>query len=194
MAGCAATKVQQVWTDENYQDGRLKSVLIVVLAANPTARMTFESQFADQFNRRGIKGIESFRSLEMETITGTGSQDAILKKMQELGSDAVLMTRVVDSRTKSEIIPGMTITAGYGYGGAYVGASYAFSGPSAPTTQSYSHDQKFLGLETSLFSAKTEKLLWSARSETRITSSALDEIGPYVSVISGRLFGEKMFR
>ena len=195
MTGCAATKVQQVWKDENYQEGRLNSVFIIALVYNDTARRMFESEFAKQMNGRGIKAIESFRYIEMETLKGSGLRDALIAKIGELGSDAVLLSRVVDSRTKEEIIPGMTITAGFGmYGGAYVGASYSFNQPSAPTTQSYSHEQKFLGIETSLFSAKSEKLIWAARSETRIKTSAMEEIRPYVSLIGGELLGEKMFR
>jgi len=194
MTGCAATKITQVWKDESYQEGSLKSVLVIVLVSNPTARMEFESDFAKRFKYRGIKSVEGFRSLEMETLTGKGSRDAIVAKMQDLGFDAVLVTRVVDRNTKVDIIPGMTITTGFGYGGAYVGASYVFSGPSAPTTQGYSHEREFLGLETSLFSARTEKLIWSARSETRITTTAVEEIGPYVSVIAGKLLKEPFFR
>ena len=194
MAGCAATKIQQVWTDESYQGGRLNSVFIVVQVFNPTARMTFESEFAKQLSGRGIKAVESFRSIEMETLKGNDLRDAVVAKMRELKSDAVLLTRVVDHREKVEIIPGMTLTAGYGYGGAYAGASYVFGGPSAPTTQSYSHEQKFLGLQTSLFSATTEKLLWSVQSETRINKTEVEEIGPYVSIISGELLREAFFR
>jgi hypothetical protein len=194
MAGCAATQVQKVWTDENYQGGRLKSVLVIVLVSNPTARMKFESEFAKHFKYHGIKAVESFRSLEMETLTGKGSRDAIIEKLTELGYDAVTLTRVVENRTKEDIIPGMTISTGFGYAGAYAGASYVFSGPSDPTTQSYTHEEKFLGLETSLFSAKTEKLIWSARSETRITTTAVEEISPYVSAIAGKLLREPFFK
>jgi len=194
MTGCAATRIQQVWRDESYQGGRLGSVLVIVLVSNPTARMKFESEFVKHFKQRGIKAVESFRSLEMETLTGKGARDAVVETMRASGYDAVLLTRVVDRDTKEDIIPGMTITTGFGYAGSYAGASYVFSGPSAPTTQGYSHEREFLGLETSLFSASTEKLIWSARSETRITTSAVEEISPYVSVVAGKLLREPFFR
>jgi hypothetical protein len=194
MTGCAATRVQQVWKDENYQEGRLAGVFIVAMVYNPTARMMFESEFAKQFKSRGIKATESFRSIEMETLKGSGIQDVVIAKMKESGSDALLISRVIDVSTNEQIIPGMTIQRGYGMWGTYAGASYSFTEPSAPTTQSYSHERTSLGLETSLFSAKTEKLLWAARSETRVEKSPLEEIKPYVSLIGGKLLGEKMFR
>jgi hypothetical protein len=195
LTGCAATQVQQVWKDQNYQEGRLNNVFVIAMVYNDTARRMFESEFAKKLNGSGIKAVESFRSIEMETLKSAGLRDAAIAKIRELGCDALLLSRVVDSRTKEEIIPGMTITTGFGmYGGAYVGASYSFNQPAAPTTQSYSHEQKFMGIETSLFSARTEKLLWAARSETRIEKSAMEEIRPYVSLIGGKLLSENMFR
>ena len=123
MAGCAATKVQQVWMDETSRGERLNSVLIIVLVNEPSTRRMFESEFARYFKYRGIKTIESFRDFEIETFYDKDSRDAILAKMKEKGSDAVLLTRVVDHRTKVEVIPGMTITTGMGMWGGYSAAA-----------------------------------------------------------------------
>ncbi len=138
-AGCATTQVQQVWTDQTYQNGHLKSILIVVLVYNPSTRRMFESEFARYFKHRGIDAIESFRYLEIESLNQNALRDAILEKMRENGSDTVLLTRVVDRNTKEDTIPGMTITSGIGRWGASASAAavYSFPGPSTPTTQSY---------------------------------------------------------
>jgi hypothetical protein len=194
MAGCAATQVQQVWTDEASPGGRLNSVFIIVLVNEPSTRRMFETEFARYFKYRGNKAAESFRDLEIETFYEKGSRDAVLAKLREQGIDAVLMTRVVDHRTKENIIPGMTITAGYGMWGASAGVGYTFGGPSAPTTQSYSREENFLGLETSVFDVRTEKLLWSIRTETRITGTPQDEIKPYVGLVTEKLFRAKWFQ
>jgi hypothetical protein len=194
MAGCAATQVQQVWMDETFPDGRLNSLFIVVLVNDPTTKRMFEAEFARYFKYRGNKTFESFRELEMKTFKEKGVRDAVLAKIREKGSDAVLMTRVVDHRTKENIIPGMTITTHMGMRGASVGAVYSFSGTPASTTQSYSHEETFLGLETSLFDARTEKLLWSIRTETRITGPPQEEIKPYVELVAEKLFRTKWFQ
>ncbi len=192
-AGCAATQVQQVWTDETFQNGHLKSVLIVVLVYDPSTRRMFESEFAKYFKNRRINAIESFRDLEIASLNQSALRDAILTKMQEKGSDAVLLTRVVDHRTKEEIIPGMTITSGIGWGGASAAAVYSFPGPSAPTTQSYSHEETFLGLVTNVFDARTEKLLWFIQTETRVSGTPQEEIKPYVALVAKKLFNAKLF-
>ncbi len=193
MAGCAATKVQRVWTDDTSRGVRLNSVLIVVLVREPSTRRMFESEFARYFKYRGIKAIESFRDFEIESLYDKGSRDAILAKMKEKGSDAILITRIVDRRTKEEIIPGMTITTGMGMWGGSSAVVASFPGPSAPTTQSYSHEQTFLGLETNVFDARTEKLLWSIRTETRVSGPPQEEIKPYVALVADKLFNAKLF-
>lgn len=192
MAGCAATQIQQVWTDKAFQSGHINSVLIVVLVYNPSTRRMFESEFAKYFKHRGISAIESFRDLEIESLNQNALRDAILAKMHEKGSDSVLLTRIVDRRAKENIIPGMTITSSSGMWGGSA-AVYSFPGPSAPTTQSYSHEETFLGLMTNLFDARTEKLLWAIRTETRITGAPQEEIKPYVALVTDKLFSSKLF-
>jgi hypothetical protein len=53
---------------------------------------------------------------------------------------------------------------------------------------------KFLVIETQLFDVKTEKLIWAAQSETRISGSPQEEIKPYISIIAKRLFRDKLFQ
>lgn len=201
VTGCAATQVKQVWKDEAYQGGRPDNVLVIGILKNNTARREFESEFAKYFRNRGIIAVESFRVILTDALGEDEARDAIVQKIKELGINAVLMTKVVGSRTTEETIPGMTITAGYGlplgsYGawGAYAGVTYSFPGPSQPTTQGYSHEDKFLVIETQFFDVKTEKLIWAAQSETRITDSPQSEIKPYISIIADRLFRDKLFR
>jgi len=194
MTGCAATQVQQVWTDEASPGGRLNNVFIVVLVNQPSTRRMFETEFARYFKSQGNKAVESFREIEIEAFYEKSSRDALLAKLREQGVDAVLLTRLVDRRTKENIIPGMTITAGDGMWGPSVAVGSSFPGPSAPTTQSYSHEEKFLGLETNLFDLGTEKLLWSIRTETRITRPPQEEIKPYVGLVAEKLFRAKWFK
>jgi len=200
VTGCAATQVKQVWKDEAFQRGGLDNVLIIGILKNDTARRTFESEFVKYFKSRGIAARESFRVLPTDSLEGDEARDAIVQKIKELGINAVLMTRVIGSRTAKETIPGMTITAGYGlpygsYGawGAYAGVGYSFPGPSQPTTQGYSHEDTFLVLEARLFDVKNEKLIWAAQSETRLSGAPQEEIKPYIRVIADRLFHDKLF-
>jgi hypothetical protein len=68
---------------------------------------------------------------------------------------------------------------------------YTFGGPSKPTTPGYSHETVFLDIETHLFDAKAEKLIWGARSELRVTGPPQEEIVPYVDNVCRILLHEK---
>jgi len=201
LSGCASTKVREVWRDEAFQ-GHPKSVLVVAVMKNLTVQRQFESEFAKRFKERGISAVESFRVLpDGVVLEGDAGREAIVAAIKSQGIDAVLLTRVTGRRTKSEEIPGMTITAGYGYPyagagawGGYAGVGYTFGGPSKPTTQGYSHETVFLDIETHLFDAKAEKLIWGARSETRVAGPPQEQIVPYVENVCRILLHEPFLR
>ena len=52
----------------------------------------------------------------------------------------------------------------------------------------------FLGLETNVFDANTEKLLWSIRTETGLSRPPQEEIKPYVGLVTDKLFRAKWFK
>ena len=201
LTGCASAKVREVWRDEAYQ-GRPKNVLIVAVMKNATVQRTFESGFAKRLQGRGISAVESFRVLpDNAPAESDAVRDAVVAAIREQGIDAVLITRVTGRRSDVRDIPGMTITTGFGYPygsygawGSYAGASYSFPGPSAPTTQGYSHESKFLDIETQLFDVRTEKPIWAVRSELRITGPPQEEVQPYVDTVSRMLLSEKFLQ
>jgi hypothetical protein len=199
--GCASMQVKQVWIDETYQGGHPKNVLVIAVMKQPTTRRMMESEFAKQFKKQGISAVESFRALTTDTLEGDAARDSIVAAVKERGIDAVLTVRSAGSRIEERNIPGMTITTGvgmpygsYGAWGGYTTVMASFPEPSAPTTQGYSAEQKFLSLETQLYDVRTEKLIWSALSEMRITGPPQEEINAFVSLMSRELFRAKPFR
>ena len=199
--GCAATQVKQYSIDETYQGGKPKNVLVIAVVRQPTTRRMMESEFVKQFKKKGIGAVESFRALTTDTLAGDAAREGIVAAVKEQGIDAVLTIRSAGGRTEERNIPGMTITTGVGMPYASSGAWGAsttvmasFPEPSAPTTQGYSAEEKFLFLETQLYDVRTEKLIWSALSETRISGPPQEEINAFVSLMSKELFKAKPFR
>jgi hypothetical protein len=201
LTGCTSAKVREVWRDEAYQ-GRPKSVLVIAIMGNATVQRTFESEFAKRLKGSGIGAVERFRVLpEGTSLEGDQGRDAVVAVIKEQGFDAVLITRITGRRSDVRDIPGMTITTGYGYPygsygawGGYTAVVGSFPDGAAPTTQGYSHESKFLDIETHLFDTRAEKLIWAVRSELRITGPPQEEIGPYVSKVSGILLSEKFLK
>jgi hypothetical protein len=191
VSGCASTQVKQVWQDESYPPGKLKNVLVLAAAGNPTVQREIESQFAKRFRERGIKVTEGFRVLPVDQLPAHDARGVVVAKMRELGVDSLLLIQRDSGRNEKEYIPGMTIQTGFGYyGGAAVIAS---SAPTAPSTQGYSHTREFFGMRTLLFDTGTEKVVFFMRTETRVDGPLQEQIKPYVSLVSRKLFSEKLF-
>jgi hypothetical protein len=192
--GCAATQVRQVWRDDAYPQGKLQNVLVLALAGPPTVQREMESQFAKRLRERGIKVTEGFRALSPEQLASHDVREVVAAKMRELGVDSVLVVQRDSGRVENEYIPGMTIQSGFGYGGwGGTSAVIASTAPPAPTTQGYAHTREFFGMQTRLFDAGTGKIVFFIRTETRVNGPLQEEIKPYVSLVSRKLFSEKLF-
>jgi hypothetical protein len=188
--GCAATQVKQTWVDETYRGGKPEKVLIIAMISTPTVQREIESRFARRFRDRGITATEGFRIIPVEQLPAHDARDVVVAKVRELKVDAVLIVRRAVTRTTEDHIPGMTIAHGMGGGTSAVVWS---SAPTAPTTQAYSHDTEFLGMEAQLYDAQTEKLIWFLQTETRLTGPPQEGIEPYVSLVARKLFSAKPF-
>jgi hypothetical protein len=200
IAACASTQMKNLWRDEAYHSGPPKKILVIAVINNATVRRMIESEFAKRFKERGITAIESFRILPEGRLDGDAGREAVLAAVKEHGIDALLLTRLAGSRSETREIPGMTITAGFGYPygssvawGVYSSGADQFPESQKPTTQGYSHEQQFLVVETHLVDNKMEKLIWALQTETRLTGPPQEEIKPYVSFVSGKLFEAKIF-
>jgi len=192
-SGCSTTQVKQAWIDEAYGGGKPANVLIIAMMGNPTVQREIESQFARRFRDRGIKATEGFRIMPVDQLPARDARDVVVAKVREMKADAVLIVLPAVSRTTEANIPGMTLTRGIGYGGVGTTAVIASSAPTAPTTQAYSHNSEFLNMETQLYDAQTEKLIWFLQTETRLNGPPQESIAPYVSLVARKLFSSKPF-
>ncbi len=190
--GCAATQVKNSWIDETYGGGKPEKVLIIAMMSTPTVQREIESQFARRFRDRGVDATEGFRIIP-DPISEQNGRESVIAKIHEMKVDAVLIVRPAVSRSKEEYIPGMTLVRGIGYGGVGTTAVVASSEPMAPSTQSYSHDTKFLSMETQLYDAQTERLIWFLQTDTRLDGPPQEGIKPYISMVIKKLFTEKPF-
>lgn len=196
LTGCSpALQVKQVWKDESYHSGRPKKVLVMCDMSVPTMKRAFENEFVKVMRHQGMEAVESFRIVPDGVPNDSKERDAMVALIREQGFDALLYTRTMTGRSEVRDIPGMTIVSGFGspYGGG-VGVAATIGGPSQPTTQGYSHEQKYLTIETLLFDVRTEKRLWAAQSELRLEGSPEKHVTPYVAMMTDKLAEAKLFK
>ncbi len=191
LSGCAAsTALNAQWV--NPQAGNrlpVKSVMVMGINRDSTARRIYEDAMVAELNARGVKAVQSYKSLVGD---GPAEQAAIQAAVVNAGADAVLISRTVSVSNEVRVSPGLVAGPPWGFGwpgfyGYYHGfwsAAYAVP-PSVYTVQN-------VLVDTRLFDAKEYLLLWSGSSTTVPTGSMQQTIQDFAKTISATLARDKV--
>jgi len=179
IASClSSTRIIHSWTDSSVSRYRVSNVLVIGVSRQNATQRLFEDTFVEAFRTKGIKAAASYKMAgwdlkpERQTI-----EEAIAKS----GAKTVLITRVVDRKTKVSTYPGHVnyIPSPY-YRGmyGYYGRSYrvVHTPPMISTSQ-------VVCLESNLYDVASEKLIWSAQSEVIDPKITEKEIKNFVKVL-----------
>ena len=186
-AGCATTSLTSAWKDPSYQ-GRPQKIMIIELAKKPANKRLIEDEFVREFKARGTDAVASYTVMPDDK---QGDNAVIADKMREQGADAVLISRLADKTTVHTYIPG-TVT----YAPAYYGnwRDYYRTGYQAVYTPGYIAEDEYALMETNLYNAGDDKLIWSALSETEIRSSNQDQIRSYIGTMVKAMVDKKLLK
>ena len=191
LSGCVtSTELNAQWV--NPQAGNrlpVKSVMVMGINRDSTARRIYEDAMVAQLNARGVKAVQSYKSLPGD---GPAEQQAIQSAVSSVGADAVLISRTVSVSNEVRVSPGLVAGPPWGFGwpgfyGYYHGfwsAAYAVP-PSVYTVQN-------VLVDTRLFDAKEYLLLWSGSSTTVPTGSMQQTIQDFAKTISATLAKDKV--
>ena len=168
LFSCASsTEITGAW--RNPKSGKdVNSILVTALTSRANARQTVETDLADELQNQGVKTIKSF-DIMPPTFTEAKEPDkeALLEKIKGTDVDAILTVALINKETESRYVPGSVgyapITR-FGYYGRF-GGYYTTLFPSMYSPGYYAEDKTYF-IETNLYDAKTEELLWSAQSQT----------------------------
>lgn len=155
---CASSRITSSWKDENYSGGPIDRVLVMGISDETHNRRIFEDVFVKEFNAAGVEALASYsifpggREIEAAEIKAAA---------RERNIDKVLMTHLVGVEKKEVYHPPVSTPAyAYTYGN-YYHRIYHYTHQPGYTTQ-----HEYVKLETGLYDADTEKLIWSAATET----------------------------
>jgi len=182
MTSCATTELKNVWRDDNYS-GKIKRVLVIGVIKRPALRRFFEQEFVQQLKARGTDAVAGFTVLPPNEEV---DKNIIASKLKELNADGVLITSLVDKKTVETYIPGDVY-----YGHAYYAPpvhyrewdSYYSRSYTAVYQPGYTVKHKVVIVETNLYEAGSEKLVWSALSKTFVEGDSNKLIRSFVQVM-----------
>jgi len=195
LFSCApSTQITGTWKSPEATATRFNKVIVAALSDNPTVRQTVEDDLAAQLQKRGLAVAKSIDIMPPTMMRSDGSDPGkLLDRIKTDRHDAILTVAVVDRETESRYIPGTTAYAPmtrFGYYGNFRGYYTAFY----PTMMSpgYYTEDKIYYLETNLYDAASEKLLWSAQSQTYNPSSLDRSSEKFAALTVSRLQQENL--
>jgi hypothetical protein len=184
LAACTTAKPTLEWRDQSYSGGAFDNILIVGISNQVTTRRTFENTFVDRLAEDKINATASFALMPAETRPSAESIKAIIS---DIKFDAVLVTHMVGVKETETYHPGiylMDTNRGfydyYDYVGGYV------------YEPGYYTKNKLVKLETNLYDAKTEQIVWSMQSDTINPNSDKDLIDAKIKTVTKRLKEQKL--
>jgi hypothetical protein len=189
LTSCGGTNLSYVWKDPRYGGGYLTSVMVVGVSEEVARRRLFEEVFIREFEKRGIKAVASIKVLGPDTRL---TRDTVKAEAARLGMDAVLATRLISAGNEEIDQPPSISTmpsAQYGNVDLY------FYGFDAQSAYPGAHGKHYVvRLETNVFDTDTEKLIWTAASQTVEPESIREIIESLCENVMDRLREDKLLR
>ena len=172
LISCVATEIQDIWKDNNYQS-KIKKIFVIGVSQVNIIRRQFENEFVNQLTIKGIEAIPSYTVLSPDKML---DKNTIVSKIKDMNIDGVIITQLIKKTREYTTVPGNT------YHTNYVKSYNSGSVSSAD----------LVILETNLYDAKSEELVWSGLSKTINQRTTSNAIKPVIEVIIQNLSKDNM--
>jgi hypothetical protein len=183
--GCSSSQLAGSWQSSTAPAKRYGSMLVVGVAHREDLRRLFEDDLCRSLREQGVRATPSY---ELIAVAATAKREDVVRAVQQAQAEAVLITRLVKKEQRVEVTPGYSAPAvapgGY-YG--YYNASWStyYQPPQVYTTE-------VVSLETRMFDAAREEMVWTATTETFDPANAEKDVAGLVKIIVGDLTKRKL--
>jgi hypothetical protein len=158
LGACASTHLVNTWRDAQYAGPPFTRILVIGVTKQSGIRRTFEDIFAQQLRAHRVEAVQSYTLIPED---GEVPRERLAQAVEQSGADGVLVSRLVRVDRQTQIYPGTYAGPPFmGFYGFYSSAWIGFYDP----PQVYTYD--VVTSETSLFEAKSNRLIWSGTTET----------------------------
>jgi hypothetical protein len=143
---------------------KYSDIMVAGMCSSVEAKNTVETDLAAALTGKGIqvtKSLDVFPPNFGKDIT----KEEMLSKIRNKGSDAILTVTLVDKTTESRYSPGTMAYAPMPIYSRFWGY-YSYWYPTMYNSPGYYTQDRVYYLETNLYDARSEDLVWSAQSET----------------------------
>jgi hypothetical protein len=197
LTGCRpATEVTATWTNPEAQDINYNNVLVFAITERISVKQTMETALAEELHAQGINASTSMEEfpprLRDQLIE---DKNTLMDIIEGNGYDAILTVAVVDEETETRYVPGTGAMpwapmGRFGYYGNFWGY-YNYWSPFM-YDPGYYQEERIYFIETNLYDANTESLVWSAQSET-VNPQDLNSFSNQLAEVTADELSEKNF-
>jgi len=197
VAGCITnpvTSLELSWVTPQLPQPPFRKLLIITVASDEFVQIAFQDQMAAQLKERGVNAVASRRYFTRYT---DAERARFRQSIADSDADSVLLARVTFTGSSTEHGADSVIgTNGLPYGDA-IGVDGAFARYYYPGASAVAGDYaiKNVTAEASIFTAKGDKLIWSARTKTtnaQNVKSGADAATQYIAVILEAMKKDKL--
>ncbi len=177
LSACATPRPNAVWMDPSYHSHPAR-IMVIGVAKSAANRRIFEDEFVRRLTAHGVQAIASYTVLPDELQE---DHKAIADKVAELGADTVLITRLVSRKTVQNYVPGTVYFPPTPYG---TWPNYYDFGYEAIYLPGYVAEQELAEIETNLYDASNDKLIWASTTELDTRGAIPDRIREYIGIVT----------
>ena len=182
VISCAGTELTQKPIDEAYTGNPVSDILVIAITGNEHNRRSFEKKFVAQLKSVGVDAVSSEEAIPMPANLEL-KKEMILNAVNQYKNDAVIITHLIGKEEKD-----VYTRSGSAHRGFYGFYHSRYSDPG------YSSTSTTVRLETNLYDVKTEKLIWSGKSETWSKDSKDKIINDVIKAVIKNLQKNKIIR
>ncbi|MEJ2174693.1 MAG: hypothetical protein P8Y76_07235 [bacterium] len=189
LAACAATTLTNAWKDPEYKGAGFRKLLVVGATDSPTNRRIFEEEFSRALRAAGVEAIASYTLIAQDDKK---IDEAALKAVvRKQGLDGVVMTRLVRMDKQTVYTPGYVMgVPALGYRNSVYGYYNGAWSPYAMPAEIREYESAVL--ETTLWNAADEKLVWTATTSTFAPSDVKSATVDFSKVVIAELKARKL--
>jgi hypothetical protein len=169
LVGCStSTKITGAWKSPDAEKSGYDDLFVVALINESiVAKKTIEDDLDKLLLEKGIQAVSNLENIRTGLSEKAEDISEVVQAIQESGSDGILTVAVLEKSTETRYVPGSTsyynpmLYGGYGRFGGY----YGIYQPMVYSPGYFATDKNYF-LEINLYDTSTEKLVWSAQSQT----------------------------
>jgi hypothetical protein len=180
VAACGQTKMLKTWKSPELQTGSIRKMLVVGVFNTAGVREAVEGQFVEQLRQERLEAVASHAYLADDEL----GREAVVQRVRELAFDGVVLARILDRKTyETYYAPGkeqVDVPVGY-YDEWY--KEYVESQHQRDAVGYTDASRIDARVETRLFDARTQKLVWTGVSETAIDGRDVRQVQDAVGAI-----------